>query len=279
MLEKQKQTVGNGSTAIQTSGNVSITPYLELRAIFLDLFELNFPRVQEVARTIADERINGLLEELKASFEKHQHNIDPTKFTDPAMQYEMQAMAVDVARKGDKSNLDLLCELFSTMMSKDCPELIELISSEARRILPILSRTHINYLSLEVLAGEASISAPNLRVLDHVIGQSLEFIHGVRDLTASDLQYVSCSGAIVRKGIIHVGVVPTFIREIPELKGKNADQLLAFSKEQGLANLTELLELIQHCGVGTFDLSAVGRLIGWLNLSKITQVDIKDLFK
>lgn len=79
MFEKQKLDVGENSSAIQAGGNVTITPYLELRAIFLDLFELNFPRIQQVAKETANQRVDAMLEELKKSFEKHKNDIDPSK--------------------------------------------------------------------------------------------------------------------------------------------------------------------------------------------------------
>lgn len=279
MLEKQKLEVGNNSTAIQTSGNVTVTPYLELKAIFLDLFELNFPRIQQVAKETADSRVESLLVELQSSFEKHKEDIDPSKFSEPAMQYEMQAMAVDVARKGDKSNIDLLCELFCTMMSKDCPELIELIASEARRILPMLSTKHVNYLSLEIMVNEAALTAPNMQVIDQLIGQTLNHLDTVESITQSDIQYVACAGAIVRKGIMHVGVIPSFLKEIPEMKGKKSEEIKEYSRTNGLSGLPKILDLIEKCHIGTFDLTAVGRLIGWLNLSKFHEIDVKQLFK
>ena len=137
MFENQKQDVGTNSTAIQVNGDLTITPYQEIKAIFLDLFELNFPKVQQIASKIAQERIDKLLIELEKSFSKHKDSIDKEKFTEPSVQFEMQAIAIDVARRGEKSNIELLCELLSTILSKDCPELIELISSEARRVLPM----------------------------------------------------------------------------------------------------------------------------------------------
>lgn len=279
MLEKQKQDVGDNSLAIQAQGNVTVTPYTELKAIFLDLFELNFPKIQQVAKETADERVESLLEEMKSSFEKHKDEIDPEKFSEPGMQYEMQAIAVDVARRGDKSNLDLLCELFCTMMSKDCPELIELIASEARRILPMLSQKHVSYLSLEIMVNEASLQSPNIQGIDMVLGQTLNHIHESSLITTGDLQYISCAGAIERKGITHIGVVPNFIKDIPELKGKNADQLREYAIQHGLVNIPRILELIKTCHIGNFDLTAVGRLIGWLNISKYGQIDIKQLFQ
>lgn len=279
MFEKQKQDVGENSTAIQAGGNVTITPYQELRAIFLDLFELNFPRIQQVAKETADQRIDVMLDELQKSFVKHKDQIDPKKFEEPAMQYEMQAMAVDVARKGEKSNVDLLCELFCTMMSKDCPELIELIAAEARRILPNLSSKHVSYLSLEVLVNEVSLTTSNLQVTNHTVGETLSHISKCTHVTHNDLQYISVSGAIVARGITHVGVTPEFIKNIPEFKGKSADQIIEFSNQNNLNNISELQNLISKLHVGRFQLTAVGRLIGWLNLSKFSEIDIKDLFK
>lgn len=279
MFEQQKQDVGENSTAIQAGGNVTITPYLELRAIFLDLFELNFPRIQQAAKETADQRIEAMLDELQKSFVKHKDQIDPQKFKEPAMQYEMQAMAIDVARKGDKSNVDLLCELFCTMMSKDCPELIELIAAEARRILPNLSPKHVSYLSLEVLVNEVALTDPNLQTINNTVGQTLAHISQCSQVTQSDLQYVSVSGAIVARGITHVGVTPSFINDIPEFKGINAERLIEFSNQNGLLHFTDLQNLISKLHIGHFQLTAVGRLIGWLNLSKFSQIDIKQLFK
>ena len=279
MLEKQKQEVGNNSLAIQAEGNVTVTPYLELKAIFLDLFDLNFPKIQQLAKETADKRVECLLDEMKTSFEKHKNEIDKAKFAEPGMQYEMQAMAIDVARKGDKSNLDLLCELFCTMMSKDCPELIELIASEARRILPMLSKKHVSYLSLEIMVKEASFQLPIIQDVDKALSQTLNHIHESANITYSDLQYITCAGAIVRKGITHVGVVPNFIKDIPELKVKNADQLRQYADQHRLVNIIKIFDLIKTCHIGNYDLTAVGRLIGWLNLSKYGQIDIKQLFK
>lgn len=279
MFEKQKLDVGENSSAIQAGGNVTITPYQELRAIFLDLFELNFPRIQQEAKEIADSRVEAMLNQLKNSFEKHKADIDPSKFSEPAMQYEMQAMAVDVARKGEKSNVDLLCELFCTMMAKDCPELIELIAAEARRILPNLSQKHVSYLSLEVLVNEVAFNVNNLNVINQTLTQTLNHISDCSQITSGDLQYISVSGAINTRQIRHVGVTPSFLKDVVELKGKDCRQLISYAKDNNYHGIAQLQELINKCGIGQFHLTAVGRLIGWLNLSKFSQVDIKQLFK
>lgn len=278
MLEKQKQEVGNNSTAIQVQGDYHGSSYTEIREIFLDLFRLNFPKVKEIAARKAQERIDAMLDKLKQSFEKHKDNIDSSKFTEPAIQYEMQAIAVDVARRGEKSNIELLCELLSTVLSKDCPELIELISAEARRVLPMLSKRHIAYLSLEVLVNEASVANINTQALNSTLGVTLSHISDANNITPGDLQYIACTGAIETRVIMSIGIVPSIIKSVDELKDKKLDELKALCDENGFLNIKQLFAVMEKCGVGRFQLMAVGRLIGWLNLSQYSSVDIKTLF-
>ena len=279
MLEKQNQKVGDNSTAIQVQGDYHGTTYAEIKEIFLDLFQLNFPKVQEIAAQTAQERINVMLEKLKSSFEKQKDSIDPSKFTEPAIQYEMQAIAVDVARRGEKSNIELLCELLTTVLSKDCPELIELISTEARRVLPMLSKKHIAYLSLEVLVNEATVSNAESEALNSTLKETLKHISEANNITLGDLQYIACTGAIETRGVIIIGTVPMIVKSVDELKDKKLDELKELCDERGFRSIKQLLDIMEKCGVGRYQLAAVGRLIGWLNLSQYSGVDVKTLFK
>lgn len=284
MFEKQKQDqeVGENAIAVQAGGDVTViagASYLELRTIFLDLFKLNFPKIQQVAKETADQRIEDMLDKLQKSFIKNHEKIDTKKFEDPAMQYEMQAIAIDVARKGEKSNVDLLCDLFCTMISKDCPELIELVSLEARKILPNLSYKHINYLSFKVLVDEAESTVTDIQAINSDIGEIFSYISNCSEITQNDIQYILVSGAIVDRTITHINVIPSVIKKIPELKDKSIKQILEYCNINGLNNLSEMQELSHKLNVGAFKLTLVGRLIGWLNLSKFIEVDIKNLFK
>lgn len=280
MLEKQKQTVGDNSTAIQVNGNLVITPYHEIRRIFLDLFELNFPKIQKIAEKKAREHVEEMLQQLKKSFEKHKDGIDPDKFSDPFIQYEMQEIAKDVARRGEKSNIELLCELFSTIVSKDCPELIELVASKAREILPILAQKHIAYLSLEILVNEAppSDQIKTITDLNESLSDIIEHIKGANYITPGDLQYLASVGAIETRGIIVMGIVPSILKSINHFKNKNYKEIEKLCHENNYKNISALLDLMNKCLIGRYQLMAVGRLIGWLNISRFSNVDLKNLF-
>lgn len=279
MLEKQKQDIGDNSTAIQVNGNLTITPYQEIKAIFLDLFELNFPKIQQIASDKAEASVKELLEELDKRFTKNKDTIDTEKFSDPAIQFEMQAIAVDVGRRGNKSNIELLAELLTTILSKDCPEIIELIAVEARKILPMLSKEHLSYLSLEVLATEAHISEATGDLLNKNLSDILVHIDKVNSLTYSDLQYISGMGCIAKKGVRVVNSTPSLIKNINEYEKLNLEQTYSKAKELNHPNVINFLDLMTKISFGTYDLGATGKLIGWMNLGKYTEIDIKELFK
>lgn len=280
MLEDQKQQIGNNSTGIQVQGDLVFgTNYNEIKSIFLDLFQLNYPKLQDIAEKTAKDRVYKLLDELNVSFEKHKNEIDIDKFADPCIQYEMQSMAINVARRGDKSNMKILTELLCTVASKDCPELIELISSESLRIVPILSKKHIDYLSLQVLVNEVSIGSQSAAITNHSLSNALLHISDTEKITAGDIQYIACIGALETRSIIFTEITPTILKDVHEFKEKGIEDIKIYCSENNLESILKLIKLIDKCFIGHYQLMAIGRLIGWLNLSRFSNIDVKTLFK
>ena len=278
MARKQYQLVGDHSTVIQAEGDVSIaTPYTELRAIVEDLFKLNFPKVQEMAMSTAQASIDAFLGELKKAFGLHKDKIDPAKFADPGIQFEMQAMCIDAARRGERSHFDLLSELLCTILEKKCPELIELISVEARKAIPMLAKRHLCCLSLHVLATEARIDG-DISSINEYLETLLEHIEEAEKITPSDLHYIACTGTIIQRPVILLGMIPQMFAQFSVFNGKSDEQSLEICKKEGFTAIQSLIEMTRKCKVGNFQLSATGKLIGWLSISRFSPVDIEGLF-
>ena len=279
-MNKQNQEVGDKSTAIQVAGNVYVGHnYEEIKKIFLDLFELNFPRVQQQAKEIATQRVNDFLEELRKSFNKNKEAIDQSKFIDPGIQYEMQQMAVDVARRGNKSNMELLSELLCTITSSNCPELIELIASETRKIIPMLSKKHLSYLSFEILFLEGEFAGKTLEEINTSLKDIINHLDGLENIGGGDISYLFSNGCIKARGIRVTGIVPSIVKSIKEYEKIDLPKLKIVLQEKGLSNIETFITLSEKLGIGTYYPSAYGRLIGWLNLGKYSGVDPKQLFE
>ena len=282
MNEKQKQEVGNNSTAIQVNGDYVINPaYDQVRAIFMDLFDLNFPRVQDVAKREADIRIQELLNTLQKSFIKHQDTIDVNKFNDPGIQYEMQEMTKNVARFGKKGNIELLCELFSNILDADCPDVVELIAGETLKILPQINKKHLSFLSVMIVTFEASVNNPNLTItdIDELFSSLIPILDAATEISGDDISYLNCINCIRSKGITHINVNPTLITSNERYSKMNSDEVRKEAESLSLNNVLKFYELMQKCQIGRYDLTPIGRLIGWLNIDKLSSINIKDLFK
>lgn len=280
MNEKQNQKIGNNSTAIQVNGDLVINPaYDQVRTIFIDLFELNFPKIQQMAKEEADKRIQDLFDNLEQSFLKYKENIDVNKFNNPGIQYQMHDMMKNVVCRGEKSNVELLCEMFSNMLDRDCPEVLERIASEAIDIVPRINRRHLAALTVIVLALEAQCNVTTLEEVDKILGQSITLISEAEDISFSDITYLSCINCIDKRGIMIMGLNPCLISDIEEYKNKNSEEIIKIAETHELENIIKFYDMMTKCQVMRYELTSIGLLIGWLNISKVSDINIKDIFK
>lgn len=186
----------------------------------------------------------------------------------------MQAKTVNAAKRGAKSNYKLVSEILCTSISKDCPEIIELISSEALSVVPSLNQSHIDYLSLQ-----AKMPNNPLNYLNFNIKPTLNSISAVKEITISEIQYLSLKLVLEPMGFVHVEIIPTLINEYQEIKGMSHETIKNYCRKNGLLNILELIELAETKYVGHYRLTPIGRLIGWMNLAQFSQIEIKELFK
>ena len=283
MKGRQDQSVGDGSTAVQVNGDLYLNQYTQVRAIFEDLLQLNFPKIQAIAAETVRENMRTMFEELRRSMEKSKESLDPSRFEDPQVQYAMQMMAVDVARRGKKSNVELLCELLSLIVSKDCPDLIELIAGEAQRIAPTLSRRHLACLGYLVTYHEARfpVEAPTSPTrLDEIVGRVFSHISEAAETTESDLGYLGCVRCIDYSPVFADEAPPRFFEALePEVPVADNSARVEWCRMKRLRNIVSYMELREPCRASFYTLTPIGRLIGWLHLGQLSSVDVKTLFR
>lgn len=142
----------------------------------------------------------------------------------------------------------------------------------------MLSKKHIDYLSLMVLSSNASMGNNSAVQINLILRSTLIHISDSETVIFGDVQYVACKGAIESRGISHKGLIPSILKEAPEFEGKKLDEIKTYSSDNNLESILKLIVLIEKCYVEHFKLMAIGKLIGWLNLSKFSNVDIKKLF-
>ncbi|MBU3084024.1 LPO_1073/Vpar_1526 family protein [Acinetobacter seifertii] len=152
MGHNQKQDVKNNSTAVQAEviENLTIESGLspkEVEIYCLGLFECNFPRLRDAAAQKAEENIKNFAENLKKNIEKNIEAIVIDKFSDPDVQFYLNDVIQNIARKGEKAHPEILIELIKNKVSKKADDFDDLICNQSVNLIDKLTTEHIQLLA------------------------------------------------------------------------------------------------------------------------------------
>ena len=73
-------------------------------------------------------------------------------------------------------------------------------------------------------------------------------------------------------------MIPNILKNVEEFKGKTLKEVKELSVLNNFNNISTFIDFSEKCHIGNFYLSVIGRLLGWLSLQKISNIDIKKLF-
>lgn len=152
MGNNKKQSVENNSTAVQADviENLTIERGLspkEVEIYCLGLFESNFPRLRDAAAQKAEENIKFFAEKLKENIEENIEAIVLDKFSDPDVQFHLNDVIQNIARKGEKAHPEILIELIKNRVSKKTDDFDDLICNQSVNLIDKLTSEHIQLLA------------------------------------------------------------------------------------------------------------------------------------
>lgn len=156
----QKAAVGSDTTQIANQNNYYGMTAEEASNLAIKLFMDNFPKLQEEARKIAEERAEELCKNVIAKLER-QGKKDFSDFSDPDIQYILNKSHQEYARFGTDTLFDLLSELIINRINFNNDFYIKIILDEAVDIVKSLSEAHLNYLSLTFLCKQVKLQYIN----------------------------------------------------------------------------------------------------------------------
>lgn len=167
MLSKdQTQDVGDGATAIQAGGNVTVNntglTYSQVRDVALDVFRANFYELAGMAKETARARAEEVTEEFLKKLEK-ENPAGLSKSEDPDFQYALFTVQKEYARNGDRDLGDLLVDLLVDRSKHDQRDVLQIVLNECLVTAPKLTDTHLATLAAIFLLKYTQ----NHRVGDH----------------------------------------------------------------------------------------------------------------
>lgn len=153
MLNKgheQAQHVGDGSTAIQAAGNVTVKngmSYSDVRDVALDVFRTNFLQLVGEAKDVARQRA----EEITDKFLEKLQRENPTglgQAPNPDFQYGLFSVQRDFARTADADLGDLLVDLLVDRTKHPKRDMVQIVLNECLLVAPKLTSEQLSALAV-----------------------------------------------------------------------------------------------------------------------------------
>ncbi|APW42605.1 LPO_1073/Vpar_1526 family protein [Rhodoferax saidenbachensis] len=147
----QNQEVGNGATAIQATGNVTVVNVgvssSEARQIALDVAKATFYELTGVAKDIASVRAEEITDQVIRKLEKD-FPAGLQKAKDPDFQFALNTVQKEYVRSGDKDLGDLLVDLLVDRSKQDQRDILQIVLNESLATAPKLTETHLAALAV-----------------------------------------------------------------------------------------------------------------------------------
>jgi hypothetical protein len=232
---KQIQRAGENTTNYQAQTiNVNGVSYTEAKEIALDVFRANALELSQIARQVAEERVEEITELLfKTMMERAPEAINSV--TDPGMQRAIFRVQEEYACSGDETLGEVLVDMLVDRAQSNDRDIRQITLNEAIKTAPKLATHHFTILATLLLTAKTQFTnVPTVVALHrHLKSDLAPVVEGLR-VTESDLRHLQYAGCLaVDLGERTVGSI--FSGTYPALftKGFTRDEINEPSKELG----------------------------------------------
>lgn len=268
-----EQSVNRSENVVQVAGSVEINnryglavhEVKELTQIFM---RENFPVLREEAIAAAQANVEQFLRQFEEKLAQNIGRIDPNRFKDPDIQSSLNDAVLETAKKGARSNSDLLADLIIERLNKGTSDYVSLVVSEAIKVVPRLTPEQIGFLTLALFLTSTKItSATSLQdiiPLADAVLQTSQHSFGLSDSQKSYLEFAGCASILQLVSNSAYRIWKTnyaFLKDIP-------DEELKKNIENDFPVLHQLAKAFDDNKMGQVSLTSVGKIIGLANLSK-----------
>ncbi len=299
MLNKdQNQDVGDGATAIQAGGNVTVInnsglTRSEARDIAMDVAKATFYELSGVAKVTVSLRVEEITEQVIKKLEQD-YPAGLQKAIDPDFQYSLLTVQKEYAKAGDKELGDLLVDLLVDRSKEDYRNILQIVLNESINTAPKLTDAQLAVLAIIFLFRYTQNQGiGNHQMLGeyfdrHVLPFAAKLVKN--DACYQHLQFTSCGsiqmGEASLENILEQHYQGLFLKGFDKIEITNREISVGLdgrffipclndpTKFQVRANNIKLLEqLLEANGIDTDDKT---KILGLFDVGKMSQTEIRE---
>lgn len=267
------QNVNRSENVLQVAGDVEINNRYglsvhEVRELTQIFMRENFPVLRAEAIAAAQANVETFLRQLEEKIAKNIGRIDPNKFKDPDIQSSLNDAVIEAAKKGDRSNSDLLAEFVTERLNSSTDDYVSLVVAEAIKVVSRLTPEQIGFLTLALFLTSTKVTSAtslnDLVPLAEMVLQASQHSFGLSESKKSHLEFVGCAKVLQLVSSSVYAIWKSnydFLKDVPEEELKK-------TIKQEFPVLHQLAKVFDDNQLGQVTLTSVGKVIGLANLSK-----------
>ena len=281
MGDRQEQHVGSESTAMQAGRDLTVVQnqgvsVADVEEICLLVYQKNFPALLEKAGEAAKNNAQEFAKSLKAEIDEKSKEIDLAQFADPDVQAAIYDAVQATARRGEKANPSMLVDLIAERVSFSTNDFKNIVISEAIKVVPKLTKSHIAYLSfIHYMTSTTVEKCSHVSGIEPYSREVLSLVSAGFSLSRSQKKHIQYAGACSVLHMMSVDIYGGWMNTLykylkyTDLEKFKSD-LASFSPSSKI-----LLDTFdQDSKDGQVTLTSVGEAIAIANLSrKLGQLD------
>lgn len=265
-----KKKISDNSAGIQADRDVTVNvglTFSEVEKLTKLFLQENFPKLREDAMFQAQENISTFLNEFEKQLEEKFDKLNVNKFSDPDIQSSINDAVQESGKRGSDANISFLVDLILRKASQNVNDLQSLTISEAIKIVPRLSNSHISLLTIMFFFQEMHLKVCNdLREYDPTFAKLSTLLNDFVGFTAWNLQYLEHQSCLVFKSIGRGNAISILKSKHSNLQTA-PDSILQQQVNQS-AYVKDFVALHDKYNVGGTRLTIIGQMIAVINISK-----------
>lgn len=257
-MDKMVSKVDENSISLQIAGNVNFTSYSEIKCIFNDLFNLNFPKLVHEAAEEALSNLEYFLNTFLQKIKEDERELIQDSLKDPNSQYLLNACIKQSARFGKKANIEILSEaLKQTLLSNN--DALTNIFELALEIIPQLHKNELLAILVSFYIHVLSFREDNPNILEIMISHSMNNYICFGNVTQNQLMHLVSLGIYAFNPFAGDTGISFIKRKYP-----NNPTLIELIRQNKLPTLKFLVDYYDTNGLVHYHPLPVANVIGFL---------------
>ena len=192
-MDKMIAKVDDNGVSVQIAGDLNYTPYSEIKTIFTDLYELNFPRLVQEAANEAKLNLEEFIKVFLQKIKDDERELIQDSLKNPNSQYLLNSCIKQSARFGKKANLDILSSALKQALISEDDDLTNVFSF-ALELIPQLNKSEFLAILISFYIHSLSFNQDNPFFIEAMTANCLKNYMDMKNISQKQIMHLVSLG-------------------------------------------------------------------------------------